>query len=82
MDAVLCCQIERAEAAGIAGGFKNTGGIANSGITVAGTKYFFLQGDDKQIQCKKGLNGLSLGKSCQCKLYIFTLVTCCIYPIS
>lgn len=58
--------VQPAEARSIVTGFTNVDSLSEKGITVGGTKYFFLTSDDKQIQGKKGAAGVSIGKSVKC----------------
>lgn len=44
----------------------NTSSAAAEGIVVGGRKYMFLQGDQKQLQGKKGPSGVSIARSQKC----------------
>lgn len=48
------------------GGFSNSTTFQMNGVTVAGTKYMYLQSDDNQIQAKKGATGVSVAKAGKC----------------
>ena len=47
--------------------YNNTDQLAQSGITVAGTKYMYLSSTDKVIRAKKGTSGVHAIKTNQSK---------------
>jgi profilin len=50
----------------IVGGFQRKEGVQSAGVRICGQKYFYLQSDDHQMQCKSGNNGCSLAKAKTC----------------
>jgi profilin len=60
--------IKPEELKAIINGFSKAGrdALQASGITLAGTKYMFILGDDGQIQGKKGATGISIAKGVKC----------------
>jgi len=49
----------------IADNFSSMETMAQTGITVAGTKYMYISSDDKVVRAKKGTGGLHLVKTVQ-----------------
>ena len=60
-------QVSDVEIKTLIGGFSNATVFQQSGVTVAGTKYMYLQSDDNQIQAKKGATGVSIAKAGKCE---------------
>ena len=51
--------------------YNNTDQLAQSGVTVAGTKYMYLSSTDKVIRAKKGTSGVHAIKTNQSKFLRF-----------
>jgi len=54
-----------AELKAIASDFGKLDILPMKGVTVAGTRYMYLSGDDKVLRCKKGTSGIHVMKTVQ-----------------
>ena len=63
----LCLQITPDEIRNLIAKYNNTDQLAQSGVTVAGTKYMYLSSTDKVIRAKKGTSGVHAIKTNQSK---------------
>lgn len=62
--------VNPAEVKAIIAGFKKEGrdALAAKGVSFGGVKYMFINGEDNEIQAKKGTTGLSIAKSSKCMI--------------
>ena len=64
-------QITAEELRSLIGKFANTDQLAQTGVTVAGTKYMYLSSTDKVIRAKKGTSGVHAIKTTQSEFKAF-----------
>jgi len=57
--------VDPTELKSLIGKFANTDQLAQSGVTIAGTKYMYLSSTDKVIRAKKGTSGVHVIKTTQ-----------------